>query len=74
MRPVKTDDNLAVDIEDRNPKLTRLVHGFFAPLRIFLYVAVFVLDAELIEILHGGVAKRTPLSSVHNYFHVHNLY
>lgn len=66
-RAVETDDDLSVDIEHRDAHLAGLGNGFGRVVRVAFDVAVFVLNALLVQVVFRGVAKGTPGRAVDDY-------
>lgn len=57
---VESDDDSAVDIYDWYAHLARLTDGFFGVFGVLFDVVLGVFDAKFVEILFGGMTKRTP--------------
>ena len=58
---VETNDDGAVDIDDRYAHLPAFADGFLGKFNILLDIALFVFNTELIEVLLAGVAEGAPI-------------
>ncbi len=63
-RPVEADDDLTVDVDDRDAHLAGFVDGFFGEGWIFFDVLFCVFDAEFFEVVLDGVTKGAPVGAV----------
>lgn len=65
---VKADDNIASDVYYRNSPLTAFLNRLPTVLGFGLDVEILVLNADLIEVLLGGVTKSAPGSAIYRNF------
>ncbi len=65
-RSVKTNNNIAGNIDDRDTPLTTFGNRFGGKKRIGFDVTLFVFDAQLIKVSFSGVTKGTPGCTVDN--------
>ena len=59
-RAVEANDDITIDIDDRNAALAGFGDRFHHELRVVFDIFVGVLDTFFIEVIFGGVAESTP--------------
>jgi hypothetical protein len=63
---IKTDDDVALNIENGDTGLARFTDRFVNPFGVGVDITVFVFDTAVIEVFHGDMAKRAPFGAVDN--------